>query len=98
MSENLIHLTDDAVSDHPWDAGFESILRRFLPFLGAGEALAADAPLRDLGLDSIGTVELLAALEDAYDLRFQDDALEMGNFSTPGVLWKTLSSITDDTV
>jgi acyl carrier protein len=73
-----------------WDQQFEEVLRRHLPFLPADEALTGDARLRDLGLDSLGTVELLAELEAAYDLRFTDDALSLETFETAGVLWETL--------
>jgi acyl carrier protein len=76
-----------------WDEQFEEILRSHLPFLPAGEPLLENSNLRDLGLDSMGTVELLAALEGAYRVRFMDDALTMENFAAPGVLWATLSRI-----
>ncbi|WP_326699328.1 phosphopantetheine-binding protein [Streptomyces sp. NBC_01754] len=76
-----------------WDENFEELLRRHLPFLGPEEALGADAHLKDLGLDSLGTVELLAALEGAYDVRFLDDALSAETFATPALLWKTLGRL-----
>ncbi|GHB78515.1 hypothetical protein GCM10010377_80800 [Streptomyces viridiviolaceus] len=81
-----------------WDDNFEELLRRHLPFLGPDEALGADAQLKDLGLDSLGTVELLAALESAYDVRFVDDALSVETFATPGTLWKTLGTLTGSVV
>ncbi|NUR60838.1 MAG: acyl carrier protein [Catenulispora sp.] len=74
-----------------WDERFEESVRRFLPYLPAEEELGADAPLRDFGLDSLATVELLSVLEDAYDIRFRDEALSLATFETPEVLWKTLS-------
>ena len=76
-----------------WDQRFEELLRRFLPFLPADEALTGDAGLRDLGLDSLGTVELLADLENAYDVRFVDDTLSLETFATAGVLWATLCTL-----
>ena len=76
-----------------WDHQFEELLRTYLPFLAADEILAGDTSLRDLGLDSLGTVELLAALEARYDVRFLDDALSLETFATPGVLWAALSAI-----
>lgn len=79
-----------------WDQKFEDLLRGFLPFLGADELLAQDTALRDLGLDSLGIVELLAALEHTYQVRFQDDALSQATFETPGVLWKVLSGLVED--
>ncbi len=76
-----------------WDTGFEEEVRRYLPFLPLEEELTPASPLRDLGLDSLGTVELLAALENRYDVHFVDDALHPENFTTPGALWRTLSGI-----
>lgn len=73
-----------------WDDQFDRIIRQYLPFLGADEELAANAALRDLGLDSLTTVELLSVLESAYGVRFLDDALTMETFATPKVLWATL--------
>lgn len=81
-----------------WDEQFDDLLRRFLPFLPAEEPLAEDTPLRDFGLDSLGTVELLAALEHRYDVRFRDDALIPRTFETPGVLWRTLSCLLEPTL
>ncbi|MFJ6486750.1 MULTISPECIES: acyl carrier protein [unclassified Streptomyces] len=76
-----------------WDDKFEDMVRGYLPFFGDDEAFTSDIELRDLGLDSLGTVELLAQLENAYDVRFQDDALSLETFRTPGVLWKALSGL-----
>lgn len=76
-----------------WDEQFDDLLRRFLPFLPADEPLAADTTLRDQGLDSLGTVELLAVLESHYDVRFRDDTLTPGTFETPGTLWGALSAL-----
>nr|WP_316525164.1 phosphopantetheine-binding protein [Kitasatospora sp. K002] len=76
-----------------WDETFEETLRGFLPFLPPGEALAEDTPLREFGLDSLGTIELLGRLEAAYDIRFLDDALTLETFETPAVLWKTVSGL-----
>ncbi|PXX71472.1 acyl carrier protein [Nocardia tenerifensis] len=77
-----------------WDDKFEELLRGFLPFLSVDEPLDGAENLRDLGLDSVGTVELLAQLEDAYDVRFLDDLLNMDTFATPAVLWATLTEMT----
>ncbi|MET8682158.1 phosphopantetheine-binding protein [Streptomyces sp. NPDC004647] len=76
-----------------WDEQFEELVRRFLPFIDAEEPLAEDMNMRDAGLDSLGTVELLGALEDLYQVRFVDDALTMDTFATPGVLWATISKL-----
>jgi acyl carrier protein len=75
-----------------WDIQFEQQLRRFLPYLAADEPLEADTELRDFGLDSMATVELLAELESAYQVRFADDALSLETFQTPTVLWQALDA------
>ena len=49
-----------------WDQRFEEILRAHLPFIEPDEELTPDAELRDLGLDSLAMVDLLAALEKGY--------------------------------
>ncbi|MFC8451372.1 phosphopantetheine-binding protein [Kitasatospora sp. NPDC057223] len=83
-------ITPESTGDAGVDARFEAVVRRYLPFLPADEPLADDAALRDLGLDSMGVVELLAALESTFAVRFRDDALNMENFAAPDVLRKTL--------
>ncbi|GAA3681037.1 hypothetical protein GCM10022224_051630 [Nonomuraea antimicrobica] len=76
-----------------WDDRFENILRRHLPFLPPDEELKEDVGLMDLGLDSLGIVDLLTTLEGEYGVRFLDEALSMETFETPAVLWKTLSAL-----
>jgi len=76
-----------------WDSRFEELLRSHLPYLSAEERLEPDAQLRDFGLDSLASVELLSGLESGYGVRFQDEALSLSTFETPAVLWKTLSAV-----
>ena len=74
---------------------FEETLRRHLPHLGDDEALRPDDELRDYGLDSMAAVELLAALEKRFGVRFRNEALNLENFRTPSTLWSALSSSLD---
>ncbi|MEU8632878.1 acyl carrier protein [Amycolatopsis sp. NPDC048633] len=76
-----------------WDSTFDETLRSYLPFLPAEEALTAETPLREYGLDSLATVELLSVLEQNYNVRFEDDALNLETFENPGRLWNTLSAL-----
>ncbi|MFJ4849666.1 phosphopantetheine-binding protein [Streptomyces sp. NPDC088733] len=76
-----------------WNQQFEDILRGHLPFLGAQEPLAEDLPLRELGLDSMGTVELLSDLETAYGVHFRDDNLTPATFHTPAALWAVIDGL-----
>jgi acyl carrier protein len=76
-----------------WDAQFEEIVRPHLSFLPEDAAFTPELDLREFGLDSLGIVDLLIALENAYDVKFTDDALAMETFETPGSLWGTLSGL-----
>jgi nodulation protein F len=77
-----------------WDE-FEQTLRRHLPHLADDEPLRPDAELRDYGLDSMAAVELLAALEKHFGVRFRNEALNLENFRTPSTLWSALSTSLD---
>jgi acyl carrier protein len=81
----------DAVHETP--EGLTELLRERLPFLDSGETLSADSNLTDYGLDSFGVVDLLAALEKKYDVRFRNELLTMDNFATPGTIAAVLSSL-----
>jgi acyl carrier protein len=76
-----------------WDSTFDETLRSYLPFLPAEEALTTETPLREYGLDSLATVELLSVLEQSYNVRFEDDALNLETFENPGRLWTTLAAL-----
>jgi acyl carrier protein len=71
----------------PWDDRFEQILRSNLNSLAAETPLADDAPLADLGLDSMQTVALLVELEKVYEIAFPDEAMTAETFATAGNLW-----------
>lgn len=76
-----------------WEQRFEKILRGHLPYLDASEELSADLELRDVGLDSLAMVDVLAELETDYGVRFRDDALNVETFRTPSTLWSALSDL-----
>ncbi|MFF2184744.1 acyl carrier protein [Streptomyces sp. NPDC058155] len=76
-----------------WDKEFEKLIRQYLPFVSPDEELTPQSDLRDLGLDSLGMVELLAALENTYEVQFRDEALKLDSFRTPETLWKTVSKM-----
>ncbi|MEV6108106.1 phosphopantetheine-binding protein [Streptomyces sp. NPDC051940] len=95
MSEKNSAAGQAAQTTAGWDSEFESILRPYLPFLAADSPLADDADLPGLGLDSVGSVELMATLENAYSVRFLDDALTLENFASPHLVWHTLKEKTE---
>jgi len=78
------------------DATFEAILRRRLKYLDADAALPDDAPLQELGLDSMQAVELLLDLEDELGIVLPDDAMTAETFATPGSLKAAVAAAASD--
>jgi acyl carrier protein len=76
------------------DAKFEAILRRYLPFISATDVIEEESSLRDYGLDSMATVELISDLESEHRIRFVDDLLSLETFTTPGRIWSGISQMT----
>ncbi len=76
-----------------WDDTFEQLLRKHLSLMEPEDEFTAEMSLRDFGLDSMGMVALMSSLEEAYGVRFVDDALQVENFATPQTLWNTLAAM-----
>ncbi|MFB7947447.1 phosphopantetheine-binding protein [Kitasatospora phosalacinea] len=76
------------------DPRFVELLATYLRFLG-GRELTPGSALRDLGLDSMQAVELLFAIEDAFEVTLPEEALNDTTFATAGSLWATVSSVID---
>ncbi|MER6472404.1 phosphopantetheine-binding protein [Streptomyces collinus] len=73
------------------DAVFEKVLRDHLPRLKE-QPLTDDTRLRDAGLDSMKSVDLLFALEDETGISLPDDDLNEETFATAGSLWRAVDS------
>jgi len=74
------------------DANFPGLLRPFLKYAGE-QAITASSSLRVLGLDSMRAIELLFALEDAYQVSVPDELLTDATFETAGSLWTAVASL-----
>lgn len=68
------------------DQQFLDLLRARLPLAGDGP-ITADSALRSLGVDSMRSIELLFAVEDAFGIVLPDDRLTDQTFETVGTLW-----------
>jgi len=75
-------------------AQFQEVLRPHLPYAGAGD-FDSDDDLASLGLDSMGVVQLLADLEDHYQVELPDEIVNEETFATVGSLWQVLSTLVD---
>jgi len=74
------------------DEQFVTLLRPFLKYAGDQE-ITPDSRLRDLGLDSMRAIELLFALEDAYDVVVPDEKLVEDTFETVDSLWTMIQEL-----
>jgi acyl carrier protein len=73
-----------------WDARLDDVLHGVLPLL---PELADDTCLRNHGLDSLATIEVLIQLEDAYGVSIPDTLLTADTFATPASLWRVLVEV-----
>jgi acyl carrier protein len=78
-----------------WDDQFETLLREALATASYEGELPPDMSLADAGLNSFGTVALLVALEQGYDITIPDDVPVVDIFRTPGSLWEMVASLRD---
>jgi D-alanine--poly(phosphoribitol) ligase subunit 2 len=62
-------------------------------FAGKADQLTEDDSLFDLGLDSFGSVQLMLALEERFNIEFPDDLLNRKSFSTIRAIREAVSSL-----
>jgi acyl carrier protein len=72
------------------------VLRRHLPYLDEGRPIDPDGSLTELGLDSMGTMELLEDLEGHFDIVFPEEALTIATFATPCSVWRAVEALLPD--
>jgi acyl carrier protein len=73
------------------DSRFTELLANFLKFR-TDQAITPESNLRDLGLDSMQSIELLFAIEDTYEISLPDDELNATTFATAGNLWQAITA------
>ncbi|MBF0593867.1 MAG: acyl carrier protein [Candidatus Omnitrophica bacterium] len=69
----------------------EQILIKEIGIILGGVSVAADKPLHELGLDSMGFVELLVFIEKKFGLKLMDSGLSRDHFKTVRVLADNIS-------
>ncbi len=70
---------------------FRTVLSRHLPG-GGEEGWSGDDKLKELGLDSMASIRLLADLEEEYGVSIPDERLVEETFSTPNRLWEVVKN------
>lgn len=53
-----------------------------------------DTSFADLGITSLGTVQILVEVEDVFDIQFSDDLLTPEIFASPMSLWSAIETLT----
>ena len=70
----------------------EQILVREISIILGGVQVGEEVPLHELGLDSMGFVELLVFIEKKFNLKLVDSGLGQDNFKTVRALAKSIYS------
>jgi acyl carrier protein len=72
---------------------YMGVLRRHLRFVGEQEPIPPERTLVEVGLDSIGTINLLLDLEESFGVSFPGALLTAETFRTAGSLEEAVSSL-----
>lgn len=76
-----------------WPPEFEDVLRRHCRFTTAGAAIAPNASLTELGMDSLQVVELIVDLEDCFEFCIPEPLLTPEVFAGPATIWKAIGPL-----
>jgi acyl carrier protein len=79
-----------------WNDSFVQTLREQIPLLPAAGELSPAVDLYDFGLDSMRSVQLLLALEEALDISIPDEMLTADAFRTVGSIWTLVQAAHPD--
>jgi acyl carrier protein len=77
----------------PFGEKFERLLRRHLRLVAADEPIPPEASLVSVGLDSIGTINLLLDIEDAFGVSLPSALLTPETFSTRATLENVVATL-----
>lgn len=72
----------DTASQHSIEDTIRNILREFGRLAVDASALNDDSNLYDAGLTSHGSVNLMLAIEERFDVEFPDRLMQRGSFAT----------------
>jgi acyl carrier protein len=75
-----------------WDDGFEAAIREVIP-PDNHSLINPDVKLADIGLDSMGVMQLVTLLEDSYDIVFPVEYVNADVLATPSTLWSVVTAV-----
>ncbi|PJM98522.1 acyl carrier protein [Streptomyces sp. CB01201] len=64
----------------------QTVIRNQAPDLSEGRPLTADDKLLDLGIDSLGLVELIINIEESFSIVIPDEDMLADNFTSVGTV------------
>ncbi|WP_284746313.1 acyl carrier protein [Amycolatopsis sp. RTGN1] len=73
------------------DPRMAELLTPFLKFLN-GRELGPDDSLRERGLDSMQSINVLFEIEDVFGVSLPDEDITDATFATPATLWTAVSA------
>lgn len=80
-------------SSLPFNEKFEQLLRRHLRLVAADEPIPLEANLVSIGLDSIGTINLLLDIEETFSISLPGALLTPETFQTRARLEKVVATL-----
>lgn len=75
------------------DEAIRDILRQNEAMSGIVDSLGEDDDLFEKGLDSFGSVQLMLALEERFEVEFPDTLLNRRSFSTIRIIRETVTKL-----
>jgi acyl carrier protein len=86
----------EQIKDDPLAEKLLGILSKHLKLVDNAYAIPMEQRLDELGLDSIGAINLLLDLEDNFTISFPDFMLTEETFRTPATLYKAVYALTNN--
>lgn len=72
------------------EPALSQILRTHARYMANSTDIDQDMPLAKLGVDSLGIIELIVAIEDRFDLEIPPQQVTPETFATPASIWELL--------
>jgi acyl carrier protein len=82
-------------SSLPFREKFEQLLRRHLRLVAADEPIPFEASLVSIGLDSIGTINLLLDIEETFSISLPGALLTPETFQTRATLENVVATLVE---
>lgn len=82
-------------SSLPFRERFEQLLRRHLRLVAADEPIPLEASLVSVGLDSIGTINLLLDIEETFNVSLPGALLTPETFRTRATLENVVATLVE---